>query len=200
MVSGATGGPTVCMHTFPLRVDLWAHKYTAGESLATTDVAQVPADCWPPELKCRSRMHFYLADRRAAQRQSGARAILLDEDGHLAEASTANVLIYCEGEGLVSPPPEHILFGVSVHVVQELAAKIDVPFITRLLTMDELRSANEAMLTSTSVCMLPIVECDGQPIGDGRPGHVYRRLLKAWNDMVGLDIAAQARRFANRST
>jgi branched-chain amino acid aminotransferase len=56
------------------------------------------------------------------------------------------------------------------------------------------------MLTSTSVCLLPIVECDGKPIGDGRPGPVYNQLLKAWSDMVGLDVAAQARWLANRST
>jgi branched-subunit amino acid aminotransferase/4-amino-4-deoxychorismate lyase len=145
-------------------------------------------------------MHFYLADRRAAQRHPGARAVLLDEDGYVAEASTANVLAYLKDEGLVSPPPEHILFGVSVHVVQELAARLGIPFITRPLTVDELRSADEAMLTSTSVCLLPIVECNGQPIGDGRPGAVYRQLLQAWSDMVGLDVAAQALRFATRST
>jgi branched-subunit amino acid aminotransferase/4-amino-4-deoxychorismate lyase len=144
-------------------------------------------------------MHFYLADRRAAQRHPGARAVLLDEDGYVAEASTANVLVYREGEGLVSPPPEHILFGVSVHVVQELAAQLGMAFITRPLTVEELLFAKEAMLTSTSVCLLPIVECDGKPIGDGRPGPVYGRLLEAWSDMVGLDISAQARQFSSRA-
>ncbi len=124
--------------------------------------------------------------------------MLLDEDGYVAEASTANVLVYREGEGLVSPPPEHILFGVSVHVVQELAAKLGVPFVTRPLSVDQLRSANEVMLTSTSICLLPIVECDGRAIGDGRPGPVYRRLLKAWSEFVGLDVSAQAHQFAIR--
>jgi branched-chain amino acid aminotransferase len=197
-VAGAAR-PTVCVHGYPLQFGLWAEQFESGVKLVVSDVCQIPPESLPPELKCRSRMHFYLADHRAAQRQPGARAILLDEDGYVAEASTANVLIYRKGE-LVSPPPEHILFGVSVHVVQELAAKLDVPFITRPLTVDELRSANEAMLTSTSVCLLPIVECDGQPIGDGHPGSVYHQLLKAWSDLVGLDMAAQARRFANRAT
>jgi branched-chain amino acid aminotransferase len=198
-VAGAAR-PTVCVHGYPLQFGLWAEQFESGVKVVVSDVRQIPPESLPPELKCRSRMHFYLADRRAAQRQPGARAILLDEDGYVAEASTANVLIYRESEGLVSPPPEHILFGVSVHVVQELAARLDVPFITRPLTVDELRSANEAMLTSTSVCLLPIVECDGQPIGDGHPGPVYRLLLKAWSELVGLDVAAQARRFPKRST
>jgi branched-subunit amino acid aminotransferase/4-amino-4-deoxychorismate lyase len=87
-----------------------------------------------------------------------------------------------------------------VHVVQDLAAKLGLPFITRPLTVDELHSANEAMLTSTSVCLLPVVQCDGQPIGDGSPGPIYRRLLDSWSELVGLDVAAQARRFSSRGT
>jgi branched-chain amino acid aminotransferase len=194
-----TGRPTVCVHGYPLQFDVWAEQYENGVAVAVSDIRQIPSSSLSPELKCRSRMHFYLADRQAAARQPSARAILLDEDGYVAEASTANVLVYREDEGLISPPPEHILFGVSVHVVQELAAQLGVPFITRPLTVEELRSGNEAMLASTSVCLLPIVQCDSQSIGHGRPGPVYRRLLAAWGDMVGLDLAAQARRFATRS-
>jgi branched-subunit amino acid aminotransferase/4-amino-4-deoxychorismate lyase len=193
------GRPTVCVHGYPLQFGAWAEQFESGVRVVVSDVRQIPPESLPPELKCRSRMHFYLADRRAAERQPGARAILLDEDGYIAEASTANVLVYREGEGLVSPPPEHILFGVSVHVVQELASQLGLPFITRPLTTDELRSADEAMLTSTSVCLLPIVECDGSAIGSGRPGPAYRRLLKSWSELVGLDVPAQARQFAKRA-
>jgi len=124
----------------------------------------------------------------------------LDQDGFVAEATTANVVVFREGEGFISPPHDNILVGVSLGVVEELAKKIGVPFITRPLTPDELRSADEALLTSTSICALPIVECNGHPIGNGRPGPTYRQLLAAWNNLVGLDIADQARRFAKRNT
>jgi branched-subunit amino acid aminotransferase/4-amino-4-deoxychorismate lyase len=143
-------------------------------------------------------MHFYLADRQAAQKRPGARAILLDQDGFVAEASTANVLVYRSGEGLVSPPREHILAGVSLGVVQELAERIGMPFGMRPLSVAELTSADEVLLTSTSVCLLPIVECDGRAIGRGMPGPQYRQLLAAWCGLVGLDIADQARRLARR--
>jgi branched-subunit amino acid aminotransferase/4-amino-4-deoxychorismate lyase len=190
--------PTVCVHGNPLPFHVWASSYEAGIRVAISDVRQIPPDCLPPQLKCRSRMHFYLADRRAAAKQPGARAILLDEDGDVAEATTANVLIYREAEGVVSPPHRHILFGVSIGVVQELASRLKIPFVTRLMSVDDFRSADEAMLTSTSVCLLPIVECDGKPIGDGQPGPMYRRLLAAWSDLVGVDVADQARRFSTR--
>jgi branched-subunit amino acid aminotransferase/4-amino-4-deoxychorismate lyase len=144
-------------------------------------------------------MHYYLAEREAAARQPGARAIVLDQDGYVAEATTANVIVYRDSEGLVSPPHEHILFGVSLGVIEELASKLNLPFITRPLTVEEFRAADEACLASTSICTLPIVECDGRPIGAGRPGPVYQRLLAAWNELVGIDIAEQATRFANRT-
>jgi branched-subunit amino acid aminotransferase/4-amino-4-deoxychorismate lyase len=143
-------------------------------------------------------MHYYLADRQAAARQPGARAVLLDDDGNVAEASTANVLVYRAGEGLISPPREHILSGVSLGVIQELAGQLEVPLVMRPLTVRELLTADEAVLVSTSVCVLPIVTCDGKSIGTGAPGPVYRRLLSAWSEMVGLDIAEQALRYATR--
>jgi branched-subunit amino acid aminotransferase/4-amino-4-deoxychorismate lyase len=143
-------------------------------------------------------MHYYLADREATARRPGARAIVLDQDGYVAEGTTANVIVYRAGEGLVSPPVDNILLGVSLGVVKELAAKLQLPFVMRPLSVEDLRTADEAMLASTSICVLPIVECDAQQMGDGRPGPVYRNVLSAWSALVGVDIARQARQFADR--
>jgi branched-chain amino acid aminotransferase len=190
--------PTVCVHGYPLPFKRWASHYEKGVNVVVSDVRQIPPQSLPPELKCRSRMHFYLADHRASAVQPGARAVLLDEDGYIAEATTANVFVFRDGEGLVSPPAKHILWGVSLGVVQQLAAKLSIPFVTRPLAVDELWTSNEAMLTSTSVCVLPLVECDGQPISSGRPGPIYRKLLAEWSKLVGIDIAEQSRRGAAR--
>jgi branched-subunit amino acid aminotransferase/4-amino-4-deoxychorismate lyase len=195
-----SGRPTICVHGFPLQFPLWSKLYESGLPVVVSDVRQVPNECWPAALKCRSRVHYYLADRAAAARQPGARAVLLDETGHVAEATSANVLVYREGEGLVSPPREHILAGVSLRVVLELAGELGIPCVARPLAVAELRSADEAMLASTSICLLPIVECDGDRIGNGRPGPIIRRLLQAWGQLVGVDIAEQARRCARRRT
>jgi branched-chain amino acid aminotransferase len=191
--------PTVCVHGYPLPFKTWASKYETGVPVVVSQFRQLPPNCVPPELKCRSRMHFYLADREAAARHPGARAILLDQDGYIAEATSANVVVFREAEGFISPPHDNILVGVSLGVVEELSARINVPFVARRLSVDELCSADEALLTSTSICALPIVECNGSPIADGKPGPAYRRLLSAWNDLVGLSIADQARQYAARS-
>jgi branched-chain amino acid aminotransferase len=195
----ATGQPTVCVHGYPLPFKTWASKYEIGVPVIVSQIRQLPPNCVPPELKCRSRMHFYLADREAAAKQPGARPILLDQDGFVAESTTANVVVYREREGFISPPHDNILAGVSLGVVEELSARIDIPFVTRRLSVDDLCTADEALLTSTSICALPIVECNARPIGTGNPGPIFHQLLSAWNDLVGLDIANQAGRYSTRT-
>lgn len=195
--SGA-GTPTVCVHGWPLQFADWAAAYDVGIPAIISDWRQVPENCWPSDLKCRSRMHYYLADQQAKAHRPGARAILLDQEGYVAESTTANVLIYRDGVGLSTPPEDHVLVGITLGVIHELAGKLGIPFMRRRITADELRSADEVLLASTSVCLLPIIECDGTPIGDSRPGTGCARLLAAWSELVGFDVVAQARRFATR--
>ena len=190
--------PTVLLHTYPLQFHLWQERYDGGQSLVIPPTRQVPTDCWPSGLKCRSRMHYYLADREAHARIPGARALLLDHEGHVTEASTANVVVYRAAEGLISPPHGAVLPGISLAQALLLAGQLGENIIERNLTPDDLRTADEVFLTSTPLCLLPVVSLDGTPIATGRPGPLYRRLLQAWNNVAGLDIAAQARRFATR--
>lgn len=191
-------GPTVCVHTYPLPFRFWASKYRTGQALVLTGVMQVPSRCWPAELKCRSRMHYYLADREAAQRDPGARAVLLDEHGRVTEASTANVLIYSEKQGLVTPPAGTVLPGISASVALRLAAEAGIPAATRPLVPDDLAGAEEVLLTSTPWCLMPVTRFEGRCVGRGESGLVFQKLLTGWSQLVGLDIAAQAERFAVR--
>lgn len=193
---GSGAGPTRCVHGGPLPFSDWAHQYESGVSLQTSQHRQTPPSCWPPALKCRSRMHYYLADLEAGRLEPGAKALLLDQEGFVGEGSTANLIAYRKEEGIVSPTMERILPGVSVAVLKELAEQQGIPFVERDLSVEEFRSADEAWLSSTLVCLLPAVRCDGQTIGTGAPGPVYRQMLQAWNEAVGLDIAEQARRFS----
>lgn len=192
-------GPAVGIHAQPLPFFQWHEKYATGESLVVTDVMQVPGACWPTELKCRSRMHYFLADKRAREIEPGARALMLDETGHVTEASTANVVIYRTSEGLVSPPRESILPGVSVAVLEELAATLAIPFVHRRLLPVDFETADEVLLCSTSPCVWSVTRVNGKAISAGKPGPIAARLQAAWSDLVGLDIVAQARQFATRA-
>lgn len=189
-------GPTVCLHTTRLPHEIWARKYERGEALTVTPIEQVSARCWPPELKCRSRMHYYLADREAQRIDPGSRALLLDAAGHVVEASTANVLIYREDSGLISPPRSRVLPGISLAVLKELAVAEKIPFSQRDLRPDDIAAADEVLLTSTSSCLLPVTRFNKATVGGGEPGPMFGRLVRAWSEMVGVDFVAQTKRFA----
>jgi branched-chain amino acid aminotransferase len=199
MHDSSSTGPTLCLHTYPLPFQRWATDYVGGVSLATTDVRQVPGDCWPAELKCRSRMHYYLADKQAAAREPAARALLLDGAGRVTETATANVLIVRQGQ-IVSPPREKILPGISLETIRDLAADLGISLEERDLRTEDVAAADEVLLTSTPSCLLGVTRFNGQTIGNGLPGEVHRRLLAAWSDRVGIDIVGQAARFAGRGT
>jgi len=195
---GVAAGPTIGLHTYPLPFHLWHEKYERGESLVVTAVMQVPSACWPTELKCRSRMHYYLADKQARQKEPGARALMLNEQGYVTEASTANILVYYRDVGLVSPPKEMILPGVSAATVEELAGDLGIAFSFRSLTVDDVAAADEVLLCSTSPCVWPVTRLNGRPIGEGKSGDIARRLLAAWRELVGINIQEQAKKFLNR--
>ena len=190
--------PTVGMTTRPLPFSAWSAKYREGQHLAISKFRQVPETCWPAELKCRSRMHYYLADRDAQQKFPGSRALLLDQDGLVAEASTASVLMFNRSEGIVAPPVDKVLPSVSVATLRTFANELNVPFSHREITPDELKKADEVLLTSTSPCVLPVVSIDTAVIGSGKSGPMFADLIKHWGSAVGVDIIDQANRFQRR--
>lgn len=191
--------PVVCVHGYPLLFGNWADQFEAGLSAMTVSVRELPANVWPPELKCRSRMHYYLADQEARSKQPVSRAILLDQDGFVCQGSTANVVAYYADRGLVTPKRSKVLPGVTQEVLYELADELNIAHCEDDLTPAEFAAADEIYFVSTSICLLPVVRLDDNLVGDGRPGPMYRRLLTAWSEYVGFDIREQARRFASCS-
>ncbi len=189
-------GPNLVLHTYPLPFLAWAEKYTTGESLVTTDVLQTPERCWPAELKCRSRMHYYLADKAARAIEPGARAVMLDSEGHVTEATTANLVVYDRSRGVSTPPRQKILPGISLATLETLARELALPWSEQDLVPDDLAGADEVWLSSTSPCLLPVTRFNGVSIGGGRPGPVFEKLISAWSRLAGLDIVGQAERWA----
>lgn len=186
----ARTAPTVCVHTFPLDWRRWAKAMQEGAHLVTPSIRQVPPQCVDPTIKYRSRMHYYLADQEARQVDPQASALLLDLDGNVTETNSANFLIVERG-AIISPPTHNTLPGISRATVIELADQLGIAFVERDVPLNNVVNADEAFLSSTPYCLMPVTKINGLAIGDGQPGPVYRRLLDAWNQLVGIDIARQ---------
>jgi branched-subunit amino acid aminotransferase/4-amino-4-deoxychorismate lyase len=181
---------TVCAHTFPLAWDLWARKMQAGTHVVTPSIRHVPPQCFDPKMKYRSRMHYYLADQEAHLVDPDAAALLLDLEGNVTESSGANFLMV-EGGKIVSPTLRNTLPGISRRTVIELAEQLGIEFVERDFQVYNVINADEAFLASTPFCLMPVTKINGLPIGDGKPGPVFRKLIGAWSEKVGVDIVQQ---------
>jgi len=188
---GRASQPRVAIHSFPLAFSTWANAYRNGAALRSVSICQVPDTCWPLQMKCRSRMHYVLADAMARSLEPAARAVLCHADGRVSETSTANIAIVRRGT-IITPPSTDALAGVSLRYLKQLSASLGISWQEHSLRSEDLASADEILLTSTPSCLLPATRLDGRPIGLGQPGPIAEQLLAAWSSSVGVDIVRQA--------
>jgi len=112
----------------------------------------------------------------------GAAETLLFRDGRLTEASASNVFIARGGVVLGPPKSSFILPGITYDVVVELAQGANMPLELRDIAEAEVRAADEIWVTSSSKEVLAIVTLDGKPVGDGRPGPLFRRMYALYQE------------------
>lgn len=118
--------------------------------------------------------------RDQAQAAGAGTAILLNTQGLVAEASTANVFILCN-RGLATPPvSDGALPGITRGVVLDLARKTGIAASERSLRPRELLEADEAFLTSAVMGVMPLISVDGRAIGTGQPGPLTQRLQRLY--------------------
>ena len=110
-------------------------------------------------------------------------ALLLDNEGYVAEGSGENVFIL-RGNTLHTPELTSCLDGITRDTIFRLAAEIGVDIVERRITRDEVYIADEAFFTGTAAEVLPIRSLDGRTIGNGRRGPVTERLQTMYFDQV----------------
>lgn len=177
-------------HTFPLPFVRLAADMQNGRHLVIPPCRQIPAQCLDGRIKWRNRVHWFLADKEARAANPKASALLVDFDGHMTETSSANFFVVRDGT-ILTPRPDNTLDGVSRRVVFELARELNLPCEFAELRPADAYTADEAFLSSTPCCLMPVANIDGYHIGDDVPGPVYSRLMTAWNELVGVNIIEQ---------
>ncbi|MCX6992549.1 MAG: aminotransferase class IV [Kiritimatiellaeota bacterium] len=182
--------PTFCMHTFPIPFYLWKQAFTDGIHVVTPSIRHVPPQCVDPKIKCRSRMHWWLADQEAHLTDPKAVALCLDLDGNVTETGGSNFLIVKNGS-VISPLPRNILPGISMLTVMDLCREMQIPFVERDFQVHDVMNADEAFLPTTPYSLAPVTRINGVSIGDGRSGPMFKRLTEAWSRLVGMDIVKQ---------
>jgi D-alanine transaminase len=113
---------------------------------------------------------------------AGATETILFRDGKLTEASASNVFVVKNGV-LLAPPKNHLVLpGITYDVVLEIARAREFEVEVRDISEAETRSADEIWVTSSTKEVLAITTLDGKPVGDGKPGMLFRRMHALYQD------------------
>jgi D-alanine transaminase len=107
---------------------------------------------------------------------AGAVETILFRDGKLTEASASNVFVVKNGVLLAPPKNNLVLPGITYDVVLEIAQTREFEVQVREINEAEVRNADEIWVTSSTKEVLAITALDGKPVGDGKPGMLFRRM------------------------
>ncbi len=110
-------------------------------------------------------------------------ALLLDNEGYVAEGSGENIFIVRNGK-IYTPDLTSALEGITRDTIMQLAAACEFPVVEKRLTRDEVYIADEAFFTGTAAEVTPIRELDGRVIGNGGRGPVTGKLQALYFDTV----------------
>ena len=185
------GAPTVVILTEPVLFRSFARFHKLGVPLITPVIRHTPPQSVDARVKTTSRMNLVLAELEAQERDPDALALLLDLEGNVTEYTSGNFFMVRDG-GLMTAYGHHVLGGISRDVVIELAGDLGIPCRETTITPYDVYHADEAFITSTSKCILPVRSLNGIRIGKVIPGAVTKRLLEAWSEQVEIDIVEQA--------
>ena len=190
--------PTVSINCWPLITHMghFAPSYDHGVELVIAAQQALPAHLVDPKAKTRSRMHYQMAQMQGA-RMGNKWPVLTDPDGYLAEGPGWNVFLVNDGT-LYTPQGRNILLGVSRGATLDFARELGIPCREANLGRYEALQADEIFCTATTYSLVHAASFEGQPVGDGKPGPIFSRLLEAWKEQAGVDLVAQAQQYALR--
>lgn len=113
---------------------------------------------------------------------AGAMETVLLREGFMTEGAASNIFLV-KDEILLAPPKNHLMLpGITYDIVLELAAAEQIPCEVRAISEYELRTAQELLLTSSTREIMPITRLDGKKVGQGRPGAMFARLYRLYQD------------------
>lgn len=186
---GTAGTPDVYVLVRPY-VPVAEAAYQAGIELALVGVRRNARDALDPAIKSGNYLNNMLALREAKSR-GAYECVMLNKDGFLAEGSTSNVFLVKDGVLATPALDSGILAGVTRAYLLGLARAEGIPVREALLRESDLRAADEVFISGSLKEVLPVARVDGAPVGDGRPGPLTVRLLRAYR--AGIAAARRLR-------
>jgi branched-chain amino acid aminotransferase len=202
-VSGLHKGPNIIVADFPLRwtVSSMGKLFDSGINAVITSQRAIPASLMDPKIKNRSRLFYLMANIEVSQ-YSGENnwALMLDTDGFISEGTGDNFFMIKNGV-IYTPEGRNILRGISRnYIIDEIAPSLGIKVVEKNIEAYDVYTADEAFLTGTPFCMLPVTSLNSVAIGDGKVGKLFEKMLSQWGSNVGVDIKSQIKGWAGGDT
>ncbi|PTI27115.1 D-amino-acid transaminase [Staphylococcus xylosus] len=102
----------------------------------------------------------------------------------VTEGSSSNVYAIKNGEIYTHPVNNYILNGITRMVIKSVAEEKDIPFNEEVFTLDFLKNADEIIVSSTSIEVMPVVKLNGENVGDGEVGNITKSLQEGFNRYI----------------
>jgi len=187
-------GPFKCSDpgTFIIAADIALYPqemYEHGMAVIIAKTIRTSPRMLSPSIKSLNYLNNILAKIEAVD-AGVAEAIMLNENGNVAECTGDNLFIV-SGAKVVTPPPNAgILVGITRNVVMHLARQNGMEMLEEDISPERLYAADECFLTGTAAEVIPVTSVDNKPIGDGKVGSVTKGLLAAFRKFIdsGRDI------------
>lgn len=142
------------------------------------------------DIKSLALLPNVLASQAARERE--AEEAIFVRDGVITEGAHTNVCAVFDGQLVTHPAMNHILAGITRGLVLALCAELSIPYREEPIRADALGAASELMILGTTTEIMPVVQVDGRPVGDGRPGPVTRVLQRAFRALLPTPHPSQA--------
>jgi branched-chain amino acid aminotransferase len=149
--------------------------YDQGLKIITSSVLRNHPAALSSRVKSLNYLNSILAKIEAI-RAGCLEALMLNHNGEVAECTGDNIFIVKRGELRTPTIDAGMLEGVTRGVVMDLAVAAGLPVREMTLLRHDVYAADEFFLTGTAAEIIPVVECDGRPIGNGKPGPIFRQL------------------------
>jgi branched-chain amino acid aminotransferase len=189
--------PTVTIADFPLKwtVQGMGKLFDTGINAVIPSQRAIPADLLDPKVKNRSRLHYMMANIEVSRFPGENNwPLLLDPDNYITEGTGDNFFIVKDNV-LYTPEPRNILVGISRGYVFEIANELGIKYVECNLVESDVNDADEAFMTATPFCILPVTQINGKNIRNGKRGVIMNKLLTQWSKNVGVDIEKQIKDF-----
>lgn len=160
-----------------------AEHYTKGLEIVTVPTRRMNAAALSPAVKSLNYLNNILAKIEA--RQAGAlEAIMLNDQGYVAECTGDNIFIVHKGEIITPAASQGALKGITRSAIFDIAREVGVAIREADMTRYDVWNADECFLTGTGAEVIPVVKLDGREIGSGKPGTVFGKVLQAFRRRV----------------